>query len=119
MWVYDVVVPSPALTAWGLLPTGQAGGDHAGRAGMNGLGARVLPPPQLCVWQGSNGGSFHCRYIPLSSERPEAKPEVLRDSGQSCCSDLQPSLDSGSVCRMNFDLHWLPLINSPGSQEGQ
>lgn len=73
----------------------------------------------VCVAAGSSGGSFHCRYIPLSSERPEAKPGVLRDSGQSCYSDLQPSLDSGSVCRVDLDLHCLPPLSSPGSQEGQ
>lgn len=72
-----------------------------------------------CVCGGGAAGGATVRTH-VSSEGPEARPGVLRDSGQSCCcSDLQPSLDAGSVCRMDFDLHCLPPLSSPGSQEGQ
>lgn len=67
-----------------------------------------------CVCGGGAAGGATVRTH-VSSEGPEARPGVLRDSRQSCCcSDLQPSLDAGSVCRMDFDLHCLPPLSSPG-----
>ena len=68
------------------------------------LGSQRWPPgpgsflhPRCICW--GRGGWTYCQNIPWS-ERPEARPEVLRDSRQSCsCSDLQPFLDGGSVRR--------------------